>query len=166
MTTSDNTIVLIGVGNIYCGDDGAGPAVAAEVASFGLPAVRIIDQVGDGTDLISAWEGAHAAIVVDCMKSGAAPGTIRRFDGLADSIDEELFPGYSTHAFNITEIIRLARVLGRLPERLIIFGIEGRTFSTGTDMSMKIKTEVKSAVRLIKAEIEAVVSCIRIEGTL
>jgi len=153
MTTAGDRIVLIGVGNIYRGDDGAGPVAAREVASRGIPGVRVIDQVGDGTDLISAWDGVHTAYVVDCMRSGGEPGAVGWFDALDEAISEDIFPGYSTHAFSITDTIKLARILGRLPKHLIVVGIEGRSFAAGAGMSSEVEAAVKKVAVMLERRI-------------
>ena len=63
--------LVIGVGNAWRRDDGAGPAVAA---ALGGPCTD------DPSRLLDLWAGAEHAIVVDAAASGAPPGTIRRFD--------------------------------------------------------------------------------------
>lgn len=164
MTTADNRIVLIGVGNIFRGDDGAGPAVAREIMSRKISGLLVIDQIGDGTDLMAAWDGLHTAYVVDCMRSGAAAGTVRRFEALIDDITEDMFPGYSTHAFSIPGTVELARILGRLPMRLILYGIEGRIFTAGADMCPEVRAAVATVADMIEGEIRNQVAVSQTEG--
>lgn len=147
-------IVVIGVGNDYRRDDGAGLHAARKVEILHLPEVRTIDGVGDGTDLINAWRDADAVFVIDSVISGASPGTIHRFDGLKDNIPEEMFPGYSTHAFSIPETINLARALGQLPETLIIYGIEVDRLSSGTGLSAFVSAGVDEVVRCIRNDVD------------
>jgi len=149
----DLNIVIVGVGNDFRTDDGVGPAVARYIADMDLPGVRIIDQVGDGTDLINAWTGADAAFVVDCMRSGSEPGTIRRFDVLRDDLAEEILPGLSTHAFNVGETVRLARSIGQLPRTLIVYGVEGCEYSLGDRLTSPVEKAVVSVAEKIGHEI-------------
>jgi hydrogenase maturation protease len=51
----------------------------------------------------------------------------------------------------LAEAISLARVLGRLPERLRVYGIEGRCFEPGTEVSPEVKVAVEEVVRRITA---------------
>src|ERR1039457_2451863 len=44
----------------------------------------------------------------------------------------------STHAFGVAEAVQLARVLERLPRRLLIYGIEGRRFDLGSAPSVEV----------------------------
>ena len=72
--------VVIGVGNAYRGDDGAGLAVA-EGARGRLPAdVDVLDCEQEPTRLLDLWESASVAVVVDAVVSGAPAGTVHRFD--------------------------------------------------------------------------------------
>ncbi len=41
----------------------------------------------------------------------------------------------STHALGLGEAIELARALGRLPGRLLVYGVEGADFGTGEGLS-------------------------------
>ncbi len=149
----DLNIVIIGVGNDFRSDDGVGPAVARYMAGMKLPGVHAIDQVGDGTDLINAWRNADAAFVIDCMRSGSEAGTIRRFDARHGDIPEEILPGLSTHAFNISATVRLAQSIGQLPRRLIVYGIEGELFSIGDRLTPPVEAAVPVIARQIMDEI-------------
>jgi len=147
--------VIIGVGNDYRSDDGAGLQAARELGSLNLPRVKIVDGVGDGTDMINAWQDAGAVFVIDSVLSGAEPGTVHRFDGLKDQIDEEIFAGYSTHAYSIPKTIKLARTIDRLPSALVIYGIEGRSYAPGKGVSPEVALAVRKVVKRISEEIEA-----------
>ncbi len=151
--TAPRPIVIIGVGNDYRSDDGAGPYAARLLQRLRLPGVRVIDAVGDGIDLIVAWQGADAVFIIDSVISGATPGMIHRFDGLMDNIPDEIFPACSTHAFSIPGTINLARTVGQLPESLTIYGIEADSLSSGRGLSPSVSASVDEVVRRIKTEV-------------
>ncbi|MCC2113379.1 MAG: hydrogenase maturation protease [Hyphomicrobiales bacterium] len=136
---------IIGFGNPFRGDDAAGPIAAGRLQALGFDAL-IID--GDGTELIAAWEGYDAVIILDAMRSGAAPGTVRRIDANAERLSSGVFH-YSSHAFGLAEAIESARALGLLPQSLVIYGIEGADFSLGAPLH----PEVEAAAAGIAAEI-------------
>lgn len=123
--------LVIGIGNRLRGDDGAGPLVADRLRAAGLAAV---EHSGEGAGLIEAWQGAALVVIVDAMRSGAEPGTIRRFDAAAATLPTGLFH-YSSHQFGLAEAIETARLLDRLPPRLIVYGIEGVRFGFGDPLS-------------------------------
>jgi len=141
-------ILVIGIGNEYRGDDGVGLAVARELRVKNPPDMLIIESSGDGAALMEAWKGAQSVIVIDAASSGGAPGTIHRFDALAQSIPTG-FSFHSTHAFGVAEAIGLAQVLQQLPPRLLVYAIEGENFSAGVGLS----PEVAKAVQKVIAQI-------------
>ncbi|MFZ5981550.1 MAG: hydrogenase maturation protease, partial [Candidatus Zixiibacteriota bacterium] len=108
-----NVIVVIGLGNDFRGDDAVGLYTARLLAKKNIPGMRIIEGVSDGTSLIDVWSGTQACFLIDCVYSQKEPGHIHRFDALTDDIPEDIFPGYSTHAFSITGAVKLARTIDR-----------------------------------------------------
>ncbi|MFN4152349.1 MAG: hypothetical protein ACK4IX_15520, partial [Candidatus Sericytochromatia bacterium] len=60
------------------------------------------------------------------------------------------FFNYSTHAFSLAESIELSRVLGELPDNLIIYGIEGKNFSTGQNVSKEVEKSIYDVVNKIE----------------
>jgi hydrogenase maturation protease len=128
--------MVVGVGNALRGDDGAGPEVARRLRGrAGAADVAVRELEGEGVGLLDLWEGARAVVVVDTVRSGAAPGTIHRLDVTHRPLPAGLRGSSSTHAIGIAEAIELARVLGRLPRRVIVYGVEGRNFRAGAALS-------------------------------
>lgn len=145
--------VVIGVGNVYRGDDGAGPAVVERLRGR-LPAdVELTACEQEPSRLIDAWQGADVAVVVDTVDSGGTPGTIHRFDAADGQIPAGVFRS-STHAFGIGETIELSRALETLPQRVLVYGIEGASFETGTGLTEHVAEAVEQAVRAVLDEIE------------
>jgi hydrogenase maturation protease len=71
-------------------------------------------------------------VIVDAARSGAPAGTVHRLD------EQELGSAglrSSTHSFGVAEAVGLGRALGRLPERLDVYAIEGAGFDHGAPLS-------------------------------
>jgi hydrogenase maturation protease len=132
---------IICCGNPDRGDDGVGALVAERLRDFGVEAEV---RSGEALDLIEAWRGADNVVVVDAVETGAPLGTVRLWDGRRASFSSD--ESASTHRLGVSAAIRLARVLGRLPERLQIYGIEGRRFEHGTEVSPELKPAVEHVV--------------------
>ncbi len=145
-------VLIIGIGNAYRSDDGAGLAAAAELIRLRLPGADILQACGDGASLIEAWHGRKHVVLVDATSSGAAPGTIHRIETSTEALPAS-FSHHSTHSVNLAEAVELARVLNRLPERLTVLGIEGQDFRSGTDLSAAVHSAVDEVVRLICEEL-------------
>jgi hydrogenase maturation protease len=85
-------------------------------------------------------------VLVDAVASGADPGTIFRLDLHDHSIPSFLFH-YSTHGFNLSDTVELARLLGKLPPKLVVFGIEGMDFSQGQGLTEDVAVAIERVVR-------------------
>lgn len=145
------TAVVIGVGNRDRGDDAAGPEVARRLSAIGLAGVEIIELSGEATALLARLEGAGAAILIDACRSGAAPGAAHRFDVAEAPLPSGAF-GLSSHGFGLSEAIELARTLGTLPPRCIVYAIEGERFDIGAPISQSVLAAIDEVVERIKVE--------------
>lgn len=137
---------IICCGNPERGDDGAGALVAERLRDLG---VEVEVRSGEALDLIEAWSGADNVVVVDSVETGAPLGTLWLWDGRKATFPTD--QSASTHGLGVSAAIRLARVLGRLPERLQVYGIEGRRFEPGTTVSPELGLAVERVVRQIGA---------------
>ena len=143
--------VVIGIGNSFRGDDAAGREVARRVQDLVPEELEVVVCGLEPTRLIDAWDGADAAIIVDAVSSEAEPGSVHRFDATSDPLPSREFRS-STHALGIGETIELARAIGRLPSRVVVFGIEGEVFGSGTGLSDRAEDGVERAVELVLEE--------------
>lgn len=141
----DNSPVLVvGIGNLWRGDDAAGLEAARRVAALNIPGVTVRESGGDGAALMESWRGFSTVVLVDAVSSGAGAGTLLRFDAGKNGLPASLHPA-STHLFGIAEAVELARSLGRLPPRLIFYGIEGGGYETGSTPSDRVLDAVRLA---------------------
>ena len=61
--------MVIGVGNEFRRDDGAGPAVVTRLRDLAPDGVRLVITDGEPTRLIDAWAGSALAVVVDAVRA-------------------------------------------------------------------------------------------------
>jgi len=139
---------IIGCGNRERGDDGAGILVAEKLQKLGIEADT---REGEAADLMGAWTGAEDVIVIDAVVTGAALGTVQVWNGEQPLVS--LGRTASTHGFGVREAIELARVLNLLPTRLRVYGIEGKRFEVGTEISPEVRRGVEEVVRRISTEV-------------
>lgn len=147
------SVVVVGLGNAYRGDDAVGPAVADALRARLREDVPVVTCEEEPSRLIDAWVGADAVVVVDAVASGATPGTIHRLDASTQPIPAGAFRS-STHAFSLTETIEVARALGRLPRRVLVYGIEAADFRAGTELTPAVAAVVDAAAAGIADEVE------------
>ncbi len=149
---NSRSLRIIGVGNRFRSDDGAGPTVLDRLKSMGEGGSHLVEATGEGAALMHAWEGAHRVILIDAARSGGPPGEIVRFDVHREGLPSRYFH-YSTHAFSVAEAIELARALGVLPRSMVVYGIEGRRFEAGTALSPEVSRAAEIVADRIRDEI-------------
>lgn len=152
------SMLVIGIGNEYRSDDGIGPAIVRALQARNLPEVRCMQDPGDTLSLIEQWDTADTVMLIDAVSSEAEPGTIYRFDALAQPIPTHVSLR-STHFLNLAEALSIAAVLHRLPSRLIVYGIEGKTFSAGVSLSSQVEDALHEVVERVEDECRSRSSC-------
>jgi len=135
--------VVVGIGNAARGDDAAGLIAARRL--------RGLEHEGDPVALLDAWQGAEVAVVIDAVRSGAAPGTVHRFDASRTPLPAALRSSTSTHAVGLAEAIELGRALARLPPRLIVYGIEGERFDAGDGLTPAVAAAIGAVAAAVLA---------------
>ena len=142
---------MIGVGNELCGDDAAGIAVVRRLRDTTDLDTRELQ--GEPTGLLDAWQGRAAVVLVDTMRSGAPPGAICRIDVGRTRLPSGLVRSTSTHAVGLGETLELARAIGRLPGRVVVYAIEGRRFEVGAPMSDAVRSGIDELAARVASEL-------------
>ncbi len=156
-------VLVVGIGNPDRGDDGLGPAVTHLLRDRAPPGVRVIERNGDLLALIDEWEGVATVVIVDAAAPTKCPGQVQRLDLTGAPLPVGLTVG-STHALGVAEAVELARILGRLPRRLVAYLVEGERFDTGPPLSPAVRKAVEEVARRIALELPAFLSVRNQEG--
>jgi hydrogenase maturation protease len=144
-------VTIIGIGNLFRGDDGVG-LLAVRRLREQLPDVRIVECDGDLPGILDGLRSESALIVIDAMRSAAAPGTVHRIEAHAQPLPAGLFRT-SSHAVGIAEVVELARALGQLPGCFIFYGIEGARFAPGDSISPPVRRGLTEVVARVIDEV-------------
>jgi len=146
------SILIIGVGSPYRCDDSVGLAILKQLRLHKLYNVHLMERSGEGSDIMDIWQSYNHVILVDAVQSGSDPGTIHRIDANAEKVPTDFFH-YSTHAFGVAEAVEMARTLDELPKHVTIYGIEGKDFEIGKQMSPEIEKSSELVVQQILDDI-------------
>ena len=157
--------VLIGVGNSYRRDDGVGAAVVAPSAGSARPACRCSPRRRTA-GLIEAWSGADQVVLVDAVRVNAVgtseavptsktePGRVHRRVLVPGDPAAWPSPGAaSSHRMGVTDALRLAGALDRLPRRLTAFGVEVADIGYGPGLSPAVEAAIPELVEAVLAEL-------------
>jgi hydrogenase maturation protease len=145
-------VVVIGVGNEFRRDDGAGLAVVTSLRDRVPPGVELVLTDGEPTRLIEAWTGAALAVVVDAVRADPPrPGRVHRF-----VLDRPLTGATrtaSSHGFGLDDAIRLALALDRMPGRLIVHAIEAADLTQGTGLTPPVAAAVDEVAGAVLSDL-------------
>jgi hydrogenase maturation protease len=154
-------VVVIGVGNEFRRDDGAGPAVVARLRELDLGdldlGVRLVVTDGEPARLVEAWTGAALAVVVDAVRAQPSatgpprPGRVHRF--VLDRPGAGTGRPASSHGLGLDDAVGLAVALDRMPGRLIVHAIEAADLSQGPGLSPPVAAAVGTVVSAILADL-------------
>lgn len=145
-------IIVVGIGNPYRGDDAAGWAVVDALRRAAGAAVELVKERGDAAVLLDIFARYDHVYVVDACRTAAADvGAWQRIDVRHQPIGEES-PQTSTHGFSVSQAISLAENLNLLPEKLILYAINGGDYSLSEELSPAVADSVDSVTKAILNE--------------
>ena len=145
-------LLVLGLGNLLCGDDGLGAvAVHLLLRRYRAPeGVFVLDGGTLGLSLLPYLEDAQAAILVDAIRGEGPAGTLLRLEG--DDVAPALASRLSVHQVGVADLLDGARWRGRYPSRLILLGVVPETLELGFSRSPAVEAALPGLVDRIVQE--------------
>ncbi|WP_067461245.1 hydrogenase maturation protease [Actinomadura macra] len=135
--------IIIGVGNEFRRDDGAGPAAVTALRGRVSTTLAVTD--GEPARLIELWAGADLAIVVDAVRSDPpSPGRIHELGLETASLATAPVTG---HSLGLGDAVALGLAVDRMPARLQVLAIEGDDFGFGQGLTPPVAAAVDTVTR-------------------
>lgn len=150
-------LVIIGVGNILCSDEGVGVHIVNELKNMALKSnVALFDCGTSGIALLEAIDGSDKAIIIDAVYSGKEPGTIHLYT-INDllQIEDRLLTFFSLHQFDLISTLKLASLTNayRIPRKIVLIGIEAKNLDCSLNLSNEVKKAFPKVIDAIMQEI-------------
>ncbi|HZP49020.1 MAG TPA: hydrogenase maturation protease [Vicinamibacterales bacterium] len=141
---------ILGLGNVLMGDDGFGPAVArAFDAAYDLDGdAEVVDLGTPGLDLMPWFFDAEQLVIVDTVKSDAAPGTLRVYNK-ADILKHLPSVRVGPHDPGVKEALLTLEFAGRGPSEVVLVGVVPGSVGMSTELSAPVAKAVSGAVALL-----------------
>jgi hydrogenase maturation protease len=143
-------VLVAGVGNVLRGDDGFGPAVAAQLRDLPEQVTVVETGIGGVALLQELMAGYDGLVVIDAVDRGAPPGTV--FLITPEVLDAVHVP--DVHLANPDRVLSMAKTIGVLPERVRIVGCQPEETE---ELRETLSPAVQRAVPLAVARIEEIV---------
>lgn len=144
--------LVIGVGNDLRNDDAAGLLAVRKLKSYTNINADVVESDGDGAKLMEMWKDYDNVILIDAVSFDSKSGTVHVLDAGKERFPKEVSI-HSSHLFSVAEAIETARVLGKLPKMLTVYGVEGKSFELGTEVSGEVIKGIDEIIKLIEKEI-------------
>lgn len=146
---SVETIAVLGLGNILLTDDGVGVHALNALARGGFcpTMVQLVDGGTMSFSLAETIENVDALIALDATEFDAPPGTLRVFEDAA--LDAFLGSNRrrSVHEVALFDMLALAALVGRLPRRRALIGIQPGSFAWGDAPSAAVAEAIPAVCR-------------------
>ena len=135
--------VVLGLGNLLMSDEGIGIHLIRKFSEHQdkFPSIEFIDAGTGGMNVLHLIANRKKAVIIDCVKMGKKPGTIKRFEP-ADVKTVKKMMHFSLHEADILRIIELSRQLGECPGQIVIFGIEPESLELGQKLSKTLSDRI------------------------
>ena len=157
-------ILVAGIGNIFLGDDGFGAAVAArlsgrpigsgvDVVDFGVRGVHLAYALADG--------GYDAAVLVDAVARGNAPGTLYAIEAELGAPDVPAV--LDAHSLTPDAVLAMVTRLGGSIPRVVVVGCEPAATDESMELSAPVAAAIDGAIDMIHrlvAEMRDTIPCV------
>ena len=145
----ENSIVVLGVGNILLTDEGLGVHVVEDLkANYNFtPQISLIDGGTMGMELLTYMRGMKKILLVDAVNGGEAPGTIYEFPHR--ELEQYFTDHISVHEVGMQDILRIRAIQENPLEDAIVIGVEPESLEVGFEPSELVQhalPEVKDRV--------------------
>ena len=147
--------VVLGVGNIILTDEGAGVrAVEALERVWKLPEnVLAIDGGTSGMEMIEELSNLDFLIILDVVKTGAAPGTVVKIAG--EDIPVFFRKKLSPHQIALPDVLASLELLDTMPKEIVVLGVEFISLELGMEMTPTVAEKVPVLAAMAAAELAA-----------
>jgi hydrogenase maturation protease len=142
-----NRVLVAGVGNVFFGDDGFGPAVVRALASDPPAGATVKDFGIRGMHLAyELLDGYERAILIDAAPRGEAPGTLF----LMELDPQERGGTPDAHSMDLLNVFAFMRVLGGSAPQMTLVGCEPGATDEEMGLSEAVERAIEPALTVVR----------------
>lgn len=152
MAEERTPLLILGLGNLICADDGVGVIAAHRLMDLYEPpeGVRILDGGTQGLALLPYIEDAERVILVDAIRDDAPPGSFVRLEG--DEVAPAVAARLSVHQIGVADLLDGAHWRERVPSTLVLLGLVPASVELGFGLSAAVDRGLPELVGQVVAE--------------
>ena len=148
-------VLVMGIGNLLLQDEGAGVRAVEEFERrFETPdCVELLDGGTSGIELLQYIQGRDVLILIDVVRNGTPSGTLSRFEG--EEVPALFQKKISPHQLGISDLLATARLIDKMPQKVVLFGIEPESIDTGLELTEEIAGSINRLTEMVAEEIRS-----------
>lgn len=142
-------VLVAGIGNVFFGDDGFGPALVGRLPDETLPACVDVAEYGiRGVHLAyDLLDGRYRSLIlVDALPMGEPPGTL----AVLEVDDAGQFGGHvDAHSMSPATVLAALSALGGSAPRVLVVGCQPGAVDPGMELSEPVAAALDAAEHLV-----------------
>jgi hydrogenase maturation protease len=147
--------VVLGIGNTILTDEAAGVRAAeAFERAWRVPAnVQVIDGGTSGMEMIEDLSGVDLLVVLDVVRTGAAPGTLVHIAG--DEVPVFFRRKLSPHQIGLPDVLASLELLDAVPKEIVVLGVEPLSLELGMEMTPIVASRIQRMADMAACELRS-----------
>jgi hydrogenase maturation protease len=145
-------LLILGLGNVLCEDDGLGVAAVWRLRElYEFPeGVSLLDGGTLGLSLLPSIEDSERVILLDAIRDDGPAGSFVRLTG--DEVGPAVANRLSVHQVGVADLLDAARWRDRLPAELILLGLVPQSLGLSIDLSAALTSRLDDFVERVADE--------------
>jgi hydrogenase maturation protease len=164
----ERPVLVLGLGNLLLHDDAVGLRLLAELqARHGDdPRVEFVDGGTQGLALVSLLAARPAVLLLDAVQHDGPAGTVHRVDDpFARPPRGNAGARGGAHQMNAGDLLLAVRLLGELPGRACVVGIEPAVVRTAIALSPAVEAAIPAGTTVASEALGELLAAVEVPCT-
>lgn len=148
-------LLVLGLGNVLCTDDGAGVAALEALADAFEPpdGVSFVDGGTLGLGLLPLVRSARHVLMLDAVAADQPAGTLVRVEG--DDVGPAVSQRLSVHQVGVADLVGVLRLVGGACDGMSLLGVVPASIELGVEPTPAVRAAIPELVRAAADECAA-----------
>jgi hydrogenase maturation protease len=147
-----SNLLVLGLGNVLCTDDGVGVAAVTRLQRryHPPPEALVLDGGTLGLSLLPLLRDAKDVILLDAVNASLPAGSLVRIEG--DDVGPAVEQRLSPHQVGVADLLDGARLLDGDVQRIVLLGVVPDHIQLGAELTQPVRAAVDDLVEAAIAQ--------------